>query len=136
MVEHEQLKTLTRIYGLVTQCYNQPLAELSLNLPQCQLLTYVANEKLTVAQAAKKLGFSATRTSNLVVDLCKRGYLSQRVAATDRRRRYLTLTVLGQKKLDLIQEKLPATLAMTLKQLREDGQAAAKSVPLADAGQC
>lgn len=35
MVEHEQLKTLTKIYSLVTQCYNQPLAELSLNLPQC-----------------------------------------------------------------------------------------------------
>lgn len=122
MVKHEQLQKLTRIYGLVTQCYNQPLAELSLNLPQCQLLTYVAGEELSVAQAAQKLGFSATRTSNLVVDLCKRGYLSQRVATKDRRRRYLALTVLGQKKLDLIQEKLPATLDETLQQLRSAGE--------------
>ena len=114
MVKHEQLQKLTEIYGLVTQCYNQPLTELSLNLPQCQLLTYVASEELSVAQVAQRLGFSATRTSNLVVDLCKRGYLSQRVATKDRRRRYLTLTVLGQKKLDLIQEKLPATLDSTL----------------------
>ncbi|MFD1549371.1 MarR family winged helix-turn-helix transcriptional regulator [Levilactobacillus fuyuanensis] len=118
MVKHEQLQKLTEIYGLVTQCYNQPLTELSLNLPQCQLLTYVASEELSVAQVAQKLGFSATRTSNLVVDLCKRGYLSQRVATKDRRRRYLTLTVLGQKKLDLIQEKLPATLDSTLQQLQ------------------
>lgn len=118
MVKHEQLQKLTEIYGLVTQCYNQPLTELSLNLPQCQLLTYVASEELSVAQVAQRLGFSATRTSNLVVDLCKRGYLSQRVAAKDRRRRYLTLTVLGQKKLDLIQEKLPATLDSTLQQLQ------------------
>lgn len=118
MVEHEQLKQLTKIYGLVTQCYNQPLAELSLNLPQCQLLTYVASEELTVAQAARKLDFSATQTSNLVVDLCKRGYLSQRVATKDRRRRYLTLTVLGQKELKLIQAKLPVTLERTLKSLR------------------
>ncbi|WP_395321499.1 MarR family winged helix-turn-helix transcriptional regulator [Levilactobacillus parabrevis] len=118
MVKHEQLQKLTEIYGLVTQCYNQPLTELSLNLPQCQLLTYVASEELSVAQVAQRLGFSATRTSNLVVDLCKRGYLSQRVATKDRRRRYLTLTVLGQKKLDLIQEKLPATLDSTLQQLQ------------------
>lgn len=130
MVEHEQLKTLTKIYSLVTQCYNQPLAELSLNLPQCQLLTYVADEELTVAQAAKKLGFSATRTSNLVVDLCKRGYLSQRVASKDRRRRYLTLTVLGRKKLRLIQEKLPTTLSDTLQQLQGASQQVVATEPV------
>ncbi|MCH5464991.1 MarR family winged helix-turn-helix transcriptional regulator [Levilactobacillus tujiorum] len=123
MVEHQQLRKLTKIYGLVTQCYNQPLEELELNLPQCQLLTYVSGEELSVAQAAQRLGFSPTRTSNLVVDLCKRGYLSQRVAEKDRRRRYLALTVLGKKDLQLIQAKLPGMLDETLEHLHQVGNA-------------
>ncbi|KRN02077.1 hypothetical protein FD13_GL000383 [Levilactobacillus senmaizukei DSM 21775 = NBRC 103853] len=82
------------------------------------MLGYVAADRLTVAQVAQKLGFSATRTSNMVVDLCKRGYLQQRVAEQDRRRRYLEVTDLGARKLTLITEKLPNILASTLSQLR------------------
>lgn len=118
MIETGQLQQLTQIYSLVTQCYNQPLGELDLNLPQCQMLGYVAADRLTVAQVAQKLGFSATRTSNMVVDLCKRGYLQQRVAEQDRRHRYLEVTDLGARKLTLITEKLPNILASTLSQLR------------------
>ncbi|WP_125545208.1 MarR family winged helix-turn-helix transcriptional regulator [Levilactobacillus lindianensis] len=118
MVEEAQLRQLTQIYGVVTRCYNQPLAKLDLNLPQCELLNYVAVDQLTVAQAAEKLGFSATRTSNLVVDLCKRGYLSQRVIARDRRRRYLALTPAGENQLAVIQRELPSQLAMTLQHLK------------------
>ncbi|WP_125574479.1 MarR family winged helix-turn-helix transcriptional regulator [Levilactobacillus huananensis] len=118
MVEEAQLRQLTQIYGLVTKCYNQPLASLDLNLPQCELLNYVAVDQLTVAQAAERLGFSATRTSNLVVDLCKRGYLSQRVISCDRRRRYLTLTPAGEKQLAVIQRELPDQLAVTLQHLK------------------
>jgi len=117
MVEQEQLQRLTQIYTVVTQCYNQPLADMAVNLPQCQLLGYVGSEQLSVAQVAHKLGFSATRTSNLVVDLCKRGYLKQHVASNDRRRRYLALTVQGQQQLDVIQQQLPDILHKTLQEL-------------------
>lgn len=118
MPEQDQLQKLTQIYSLVTQCYNQPLPGLAINLPQCQLLSYVAAEHLSVAQVAQKLGFSATRTSNLVVDLCKRGFLKQRVAPNDRRRRYLGLTQLGEQKLAVIDQQLPHILEQTLAALR------------------
>lgn len=118
MPNQEQLQQLTQIYGLVTQCYNQPVDGLAVNLPQCQLMSFVAAEHLSVAQVADKLGFSATRTSNLVVDLCKRGYLKQRVATNDRRRRYLGLTQLGTEKLSLIEQQLPGILETTLATLR------------------
>jgi len=118
MANQEQLQQLTQIYSLVTQCYNQPLTGLAVNLPQCQLMSYVAAEHLSVAQVAQKLGFSATRTSNLVVDLCKRGYLKQRVDTNDRRRRYLGLTKLGAEKLALIEQQLPEVLDQTLTELR------------------
>jgi len=78
----------------------------------------LAAEHLSVAQVAQKLGFSATRTSNLVVDLCKRGYLKQRVDTNDRRRRYLGLTKLGAEKLALIEQQLPEVLDQTLTELR------------------
>ncbi len=118
MADQEKLQQLTQIYGLVTQCYNQPVTGLAINLPQCQLMCFVAAEHLSVAQVAEKLGFSATRTSNLVVDLCKRGYLKQRVAPNDRRRRYLGLTQLGIEKLGLIEQQLPNVLETTLTELR------------------
>ncbi|AYM01984.1 MarR family winged helix-turn-helix transcriptional regulator [Levilactobacillus yiduensis] len=120
MPEQEQLQKLTQIYTLVTQCYNQPLPELAINLPQCQLMSYVAAEQMTVAQVAHKLNFSATRTSNLVVDLCKRGYLKQQVADHDRRRRYLGLTQVGTEKMALIQQQLPTILQETLRTLRDE----------------
>jgi len=122
MVEQRQLQKLTQIYTMVTRCYNQPVAGLALNLPQCQLMNDVAVERLSVAQVANRLGFSATRTSNLVVDLCKRGYLKQHVAPNDRRRRYLALTALGQAKLLLIQQQLPDVLHTTLAELESTAE--------------
>lgn len=118
MAEQDDLNKLMAIYEMITHCYNQPLASFTLNLPQCQLLGYVAVEHLSVAQVADKLGFSATRTSNLVVSLCRRGYLSQHVADDDRRRRYLALTARGQAQLQVIQHQLPATLRQTLRDLQ------------------
>ncbi len=44
MVAQDQLQRLTQIYTVVTQCYNQPLADMAVNLPQCQLLGYVGSE--------------------------------------------------------------------------------------------
>ncbi|MDT7017796.1 MarR family transcriptional regulator [Levilactobacillus namurensis] len=79
MAVQDDLNKVMAIYGFVTQCYNQPLADLSLNLPQCQVIGYVATERLSVAQVAQKLGFSATRTSNLVVNLCQRGYVKTKL---------------------------------------------------------
>ncbi|GEO75157.1 transcriptional regulator [Levilactobacillus namurensis DSM 19117] len=117
MAVQDDLNKVMAIYGFVTQCYNQPLADLSLNLPQCQVIGYVATERLSVAQVAHKLGFSATRTSNLVVNLCQRGYLDQHMAPDDRRRRYLALTARGQAQLQVIRQQLPATLHRALTQL-------------------
>ena len=96
---------------------NQPLTGLAVNLP-------VSVDELRGGRAfvrgagGPEIGFSATRTSNLVVDLCKRGYLKQRVAPNDRRRRYLGLTELGEEKLALIEQQLPEILDQTLTELR------------------
>ncbi|WNN65203.1 MarR family transcriptional regulator [Levilactobacillus namurensis] len=87
MAVQDDLNKVMAIYGFVTQCYNQPLADLSLNLPQCQVIGYVATERLSVAQVAQKLGFSATRTSR------------------------------GQAQLQVIRQQLPATLHRALTQL-------------------
>lgn len=122
MAEQGDLNKLMAIYGLVTHCYNQPLDGLNLNLPQCQVIGYVAVEHLSVAEVAEKLGFSATRTSNLVVSLCRRGYLDQHVAENDRRRRYLALSARGQAQLVTIQRELPAMLRRTLTALERAAQ--------------
>ncbi|KRL47609.1 transcriptional regulator [Levilactobacillus spicheri DSM 15429] len=122
MAEQDDLNKVMAIYGLVTHCYNQPLADLDLNLPQCQVIGYVAVEHLSVAQVAQKLGFSATRTSNLVVSLCRRGYLDQHVAPDDRRRRYLALTARGQAQLLIIRRQLPTILHQALARLERAAQ--------------
>ena len=122
MAEQDDLNKVMAIYGLVTHCYNQPLAALDLNLPQCQVIGYVAVEHLSVAQVAQKLGFSATRTSNLVVSLCRRGYLDQHVAPDDRRRRYLALTARGQAQLLIIRRQLPTILHQALARLERAAQ--------------
>ena len=85
-----------QLYEAITQCYNDPLDNLTVNLPQCQMLGYVSSDHLSVAQVAKRLGFSATRTSNLVVDLRRQGYLKQQLVPDDRRRRSLELTTTGR----------------------------------------
>jgi len=122
VAEQEDLNKLMAIYGLITHCYNQPLTSLDLNLPQCQVIGFVAVEHLSVAQVARKLNFSATRTSNLVVSLCRRGYLDQHVAPDDRRRRYLALTARGQAQLQVIQHRLPVILRQALSQLEATAQ--------------
>lgn len=118
MVEGDTLKQITQLYGVITRCYNQPVAGVDLNLPQCQVLGYVAEGPLSVAQVADKLGFSANRTSNLVVNLYRRGYLQQQTLPKDRRRRYLTLTAAGQAQLTIIERELPMVLHDALQQFR------------------
>ncbi|WP_354632528.1 MarR family winged helix-turn-helix transcriptional regulator [Levilactobacillus brevis] len=118
MAGQEQIQQIMQLYGAITQCYNHPLDSLTVNLPQCQLLGYVASDHLSVAQVAKRLGFSATRTSNLVVDLCRQGYLEQQLVPDDRRRRYLELTTTGRMLLATIEQQLPSALSVLLTDLQ------------------